>query len=77
MLFDLIYDGKVINSCDAEDADHISEMVSSMYPDNWTDIKIVSRNHRAYHFLKEMHFITGSFNLNIDYMAEAKLNGFK
>jgi len=78
MKFDLIHDNKVINSCDADDADSVSEMVSTMYPDNWTQIKIVSHNHRAYHFLKAIgHHANGEYDSTLDYASEARLDGFR
>ena len=79
MKFDLLFDGKVIDSVNADDADHVSEMVSSMYPENWTQIKIVSHNHRAYHFLKAIghNHANGEYDNTLDYASEARLDGFR
>lgn len=79
MEFDIIHNGLVINTCDAVDADSISEMVCSMYPDNWTEINIVSRNHRAYHFLKSKDLLVNNiyYDRSRDYISEANLCGFK
>ena len=40
MKFAIIHNGKEINTISAFDADHASDMVSTMYPDNYTEITL-------------------------------------
>lgn len=40
MKFDVIHNNKVITSVDAQDTDHAGEMVSTMYPDNYTSLSV-------------------------------------